>query len=452
MGSRRTHDDRLDAAPRGRADRRGAGPAVQPDRARPRRPHPGGDRGQHRRRDHRRPVGRLRRAAGRHRRPDPPRDGPRSRLTAWRAAAGVRRASGRSPCSRCSPRCTGAGARPPTTTRARSTPRRRRRRPEPQPDRRAPPTTPTEEPEPEPTTLPPVHHRGLAARADARGALGPTRIAPPARLLGTADAYTRYEVTYRSGDLTRLRRAAGPDRQGPVPRRSCSTTATSSRRSTSPARGWPASRTGSPAPASSCCTPTTAATPAPTRDADLEPRDPARLHRGHDQRRPRAEAGAVRRPRPDGDARPVDGRRRHPQRARREAGPGRRRRSSTRRSAPASSTTSTASRVPSRPEAAPALFDRFGTPQQEPRVLPRAVGAHLLRPDHRAGADAPRHQRRVLPDPLVARPRTRLLRARRAVTLPPRGLRRRDARRSARSWPDVDRPDRRVPAPRSCDA
>ena len=51
---------------------------------------------------------------------------------------------------------------------------------------------------------------------------------------------------------------------------SCSTTATSSRRSTSPARAWPASRTGWPGPASSCCTPTTAATPPPTRPAPVD--------------------------------------------------------------------------------------------------------------------------------------------------------------------------------------
>ena len=74
MGSRRTHDDRLE---RLREEGLGAeeiGPAVQSPigldlGART----PGGDRDQHRRGDHRRPVGRLRRAAGRHRRPDPPR-------------------------------------------------------------------------------------------------------------------------------------------------------------------------------------------------------------------------------------------------------------------------------------------------------------------------------------------------------------------------------------------
>ena len=60
MGSRRTHEDRLDAAARGRADRGGARPAVQPDRPRPRRPDPGGDRGEHRRGDHRASAGAAR--------------------------------------------------------------------------------------------------------------------------------------------------------------------------------------------------------------------------------------------------------------------------------------------------------------------------------------------------------------------------------------------------------
>ena len=54
--------------------------------------------------------------------------------------------------------------------------------------------------------------------------------------------------------------------------------------------------------------------------------------------------------------------------------------------------------VAERPDAAAATYRRYGTPQQEPGLLPRAVGAHLLRPDHRAGADPPRHRRRVLPD------------------------------------------------------
>ena len=60
-------------AARGRADRRRAGPAGQPDRPRPRRPHPRGDRGVDRRGDHRAPLGRRRPAVDRGRRPHPPR-------------------------------------------------------------------------------------------------------------------------------------------------------------------------------------------------------------------------------------------------------------------------------------------------------------------------------------------------------------------------------------------
>ncbi len=72
MGSRRTHEDRMRPAARGRAHRGRAGPALQPDRPRPRRPHAGGDRRQHRRRDRRPAVGRSRRPAGPPGRPHPP--------------------------------------------------------------------------------------------------------------------------------------------------------------------------------------------------------------------------------------------------------------------------------------------------------------------------------------------------------------------------------------------
>ena len=56
----------------------------------------------------------------------------------------------------------------------------------------------------------------------------------------------------------------------------------------------------------------------------------------------------------------------------------------------------------SRPEAVRAMFERFGTPRRGATVLPRAVVAHVLRPDHRAAADPPRHRRRDLPVPLGA--------------------------------------------------
>ena len=60
------------AAARGRAHRGRAGPAVVADRARPRRPHPGGDRGVDRGRDRRAAVGRRGPAAAGDRRLDPP--------------------------------------------------------------------------------------------------------------------------------------------------------------------------------------------------------------------------------------------------------------------------------------------------------------------------------------------------------------------------------------------
>ena len=65
MGSRRTHEDREARLREAGRDRRRAGAAVQPDRARPRRAHARGDRHLDRRRDHRRPLGRLRRAGWR---------------------------------------------------------------------------------------------------------------------------------------------------------------------------------------------------------------------------------------------------------------------------------------------------------------------------------------------------------------------------------------------------
>ena len=83
MGSRRTHDDRLDRLREAGRHRRGDRPPVQPDRPRPRSTDTGGDRGQHRRRDHRRPLGRQRRAA----RLDLGTDPPRRRRTAMRRVA-----------------------------------------------------------------------------------------------------------------------------------------------------------------------------------------------------------------------------------------------------------------------------------------------------------------------------------------------------------------------------
>ena len=65
MGSRRTHDDRMARLREVGPDRGRARRPAQPHRARPRGPHAGGDRDQHRRRVHRRSLGRQRRAAGR---------------------------------------------------------------------------------------------------------------------------------------------------------------------------------------------------------------------------------------------------------------------------------------------------------------------------------------------------------------------------------------------------
>ena len=59
--------------------------------------------------------------------------------------------------------------------------------------------------------------------------------------------------------------------------------------------------------------------------------------------------------------------------------------------------------VAERPEAAAATYRRYGTPDARPDLLPRPVCAHVLRPDHRTGADPPRHRRRVVSRPVVPR-------------------------------------------------
>ena len=126
------------------------------------------------------------------------------------------------------------------------------------------------------------------------------------------------------------------------------------------------------------------------------PRDPARLHPRRRQRRRGAEEAAVRRRRTAGHAGPVDGRRGDHERAGHPAGAGRRGRD-LRVSELA---------VPRQPQPLHA-----GQPPRGGRrllravryaaggaaFLPRAVAAHVLRPDHRAGAGPPRHRRRHLP-------------------------------------------------------
>ena len=64
MGSRRTHDDRLDRLREAGLTDDELSQAVQPDRPRPRRAYAGGDRGVDRGRDHRGPVGRFGAPAG----------------------------------------------------------------------------------------------------------------------------------------------------------------------------------------------------------------------------------------------------------------------------------------------------------------------------------------------------------------------------------------------------
>ena len=72
MGSRRTHDDRVARLREAGPHPRRVGPAVQPDRPRPRRAHPRGDRRVDRRGDHRAALGRWRSTADRYRWPNTP--------------------------------------------------------------------------------------------------------------------------------------------------------------------------------------------------------------------------------------------------------------------------------------------------------------------------------------------------------------------------------------------
>ncbi len=55
---------------------------------------------------------------------------------------------------------------------------------------------------------------------------------------------------------------------------------------------------------------------------------------------------------------------------------------------------------PNRPEELQQFYAHFGTPAGQPPLLPRPLLPHLLRPDHRAAPDPPRHRRRDLPVPL----------------------------------------------------
>ncbi len=116
------------------------------------------------------------------------------------------------------------------------------------------------------------------------------------RRQAVTDAYERWEVTYPAAGHHRVRRPAASARAGPFPA-SCSRTATSSPRRTSPVKVWPASRTPWRGRASWCCTPTTAATPRAT-PGGARARDPPRVHPGRAARRRLAQAAARGRPRP----------------------------------------------------------------------------------------------------------------------------------------------------------
>ena len=72
MGSRRTHEDRIERLREAGLTDDELARLLEPDRARPRRAHARGDRGQHRGRDHRPAVGRPGRTPGPPGRADPP--------------------------------------------------------------------------------------------------------------------------------------------------------------------------------------------------------------------------------------------------------------------------------------------------------------------------------------------------------------------------------------------
>ena len=186
MGSRRTHDDRLARLREAGLAEEALGRLSCPIGLDLGRADPGGDGDQHRGRDHRRPLGRLRAAARRHRRPDPRRhepaglvirhqvcavSPPSSSFWCWRPAA--RRTRPDPPdASRLTP-----GYRP-TETSTGSTERRSGRPP------KARRPTPTEEP------LPEVHHPlSLPALMREAPSGGKTRILRTE--FETAD-YTRY--------------------------------------------------------------------------------------------------------------------------------------------------------------------------------------------------------------------------------------------------------------------
>ncbi len=323
-------------------------------------------------------MGRLRRTAGRHRRPDPPR------------GQGRLGGCGRSSCSR------PATAPRPHRRAARAVAvQRHSTQPSPHPHEETPTERPTRG---GPAARPPPR---LPARPHAQG-LRPTRIVRQG-LLGTADAYTRHAVTYRSGDVT-VSGVLLVHGQGTVPRDRPQPRlhrAVDRRHRPGPRPRAGLARSGR---ASSCYTATTAATRAPTPPAaDRE----AGSGTPRTRSTPSVPCARSRTSTPTGwpcsDGRWVAA---SPS-TRSSPGPGWSTRPwSTRRSAA----------LPRQPQPlhgpepprgrAQAMFDRFGTPPRSRRSSTATSHPHVLRPDHRAGAHAPRHRRRVLPVPVGGPPPT----------------------------------------------
>ena len=171
-----------------------------------------------------------------------------------------------SPCSAALHRLRAGRRRAEPTTSA--SPHRDRQRARPPSRARGDPSRPRR-PRPEPEeTLPPVNHR-VSLPALMRKDLGPTRIVRqrPARHRRRLHP-ARGHLPQRRPD--RLRRAARADRQGPVPRDRAQPRL--HRALDLRHRPGPGPRAGLAGPrrASSSCTPTTAATPAPTRPRRLD--------------------------------------------------------------------------------------------------------------------------------------------------------------------------------------
>ena len=338
--------------------------------------------------------------------------------------------SGRSPCSRCSRACTDAAPSADNDPEPEH-PRASLEHAEPEP--RVTPKPRPRRPTPE-DALPAVHHP-ISLPALMRKKLGPTRIVRQG-LLGTADAYTRHSVTYRSGDLTISGVLLVPTGKGPFPGivlnhgyiepSSYVTGQGLAREQDWLARaGFAVLHTDYRGHAGS--------DPAP--DLDRE----ARL--GYAEDAINAVRALRREPYVDPERMAMLGR---------SMGGGVTLNALVAKPGLVDAAVIYAS-VSSRfldnlnhftvPEPAGGS-DRALRPVRyaaaEAALLPRAVVAHLLRPDHRAGADAPRHQRRVLPVPVGDDHAPAAAAGRRGRAA--RGLSRRDALLRA-ALAGLDRPD-----------